>query len=208
MLLTLKLKMYDFKKNYAGLPFTCGSERNMQNTKTRKLIMAALMAALTCIATMVIKVPSPTGYIHLGDGLVLLSGIILGPLYGGAAAGIGSMFADLFLGYAGFAPATLVIKALAAITGSIIYHFLAGIIVQKKARIAVTICAGIGGGIVVTLGYFIFEGYIMGLGYAAAASSVPFNLVQNAFGIIVSSLLLPVLVKVPVVRELTAEYTI
>lgn len=50
---------------------------------TKKLVIGALMAALTCIATMIIKIPTPTlGYIHLGDGLVLLCGIVLGPLGG------------------------------------------------------------------------------------------------------------------------------
>lgn len=80
---------------------------------TKKLVIGALMAALTCIATMIIKIPTPTlGYIHLGDGLVLLCGIVLGPLGGALSAGIGSMFADIFSGYASWAPATLIIKAL------------------------------------------------------------------------------------------------
>ena len=66
---------------------------------TKKLVIGALMAALTCIATMIIKIPTPTlGYIHLGDGLVLLCGIVLGPLGGALSAGIGSMFADIFSG--------------------------------------------------------------------------------------------------------------
>ena len=59
--------------------------------------MAALMAAMACVATMVIKIPIPAtgGYINLGDCIVLLSGIILGPVYGGIAAGLGSALADL-----------------------------------------------------------------------------------------------------------------
>nr|WP_246240979.1 ECF transporter S component [Anaerocolumna sedimenticola] len=37
------------------------------NNKTFKIVVAALMAAMTCIATMIIKIPSPTsGYIHMG----------------------------------------------------------------------------------------------------------------------------------------------
>ena len=85
----------------------------MKNTK--KMVTAALLAAFTCIATMIIKIPTPTfGYIHLGDGLVLLCGIILGPGIGALAAGIGSMFADIFSGYMTWAPATLIIKALTA----------------------------------------------------------------------------------------------
>ena len=59
------------------------------NTKTKKLVMTALMAALTCIATMIIVIPSPLkGYINLGDCLVLTSGWILSPAYGFFAAGL------------------------------------------------------------------------------------------------------------------------
>ena len=61
----------------------------MKNASLRKIIFAALMAALTTVATMIIRIPTPTqGYIHLGDGMVLLSGWLLGPWWGGAAAGI------------------------------------------------------------------------------------------------------------------------
>ena len=90
---------------------------------TKKLVIGALMAALTCIATMIIKIPTPTlGYIHLGDGLVLLCGIVLGPLGGALSAGIGSMFADIFSGYASWAPATLIIKALTAFVAGFLFH--------------------------------------------------------------------------------------
>lgn len=56
--------------------------------KTLRLVMAALLAAITCVVTMVIKIPitATGGYINLGDCIVLLSGILLGPLYGGLAA--------------------------------------------------------------------------------------------------------------------------
>ena len=75
----------------------------MKDSKIRKLVMAALLAALTYVATTVIKIPTPTGgYVHPGDGMVLLSGWLLGPWWGGAAAGIGSMLVDLLGGYASF----------------------------------------------------------------------------------------------------------
>ena len=42
--------------------------------------------------TIVVQIPSPLGgYIHLGDMAVLLCGFLLGPIWGAAAAGIGSM---------------------------------------------------------------------------------------------------------------------
>lgn len=173
----------------------------MITNKTRKIVMTALLAAMTCIATMVIQVPSPTGgYIHLGDGLVLLSGIILGPIYGGAAAGIGSMFADLLSGYGHFAPATLIIKALAAIIGGFVYHRIAA--KTLSTSLISIVASGICGGIIVTTGYLIFESFLLGNGFAAAITGVPANIVQNIFGIAVSSFLMPFLIKTPLIKEL------
>lgn len=52
----------------------------MTNQNIKKLVTAALLAAMTCVATMIIKIPTPTfGYIHPGDGFVLLCGVVLGP---------------------------------------------------------------------------------------------------------------------------------
>ena len=92
----------------------------MQHLKT--LIYTALFTALCCIATMLIQIPlaATNGYIHLGDAFVILSGIILGRKYGGFAAGVGSAFADLFTGYAYFAPVTFVIKFLVAFASAVI----------------------------------------------------------------------------------------
>ena len=78
----------------------------MDNKKLRKQVLSALLAALCCVATMVVQIPSPMqGYVNLGDCFVLLSGWMLGPWYGFAAGGIGSMLADVLLGYAHYAPA-------------------------------------------------------------------------------------------------------
>lgn len=59
----------------------------MKQTKLRTLILAAMFAALTCVATMIIHIPSPIGgYFNLGDCMVLLSAFVLGPVWGTAAA--------------------------------------------------------------------------------------------------------------------------
>ena len=63
---------------------------------TQRLVIAALIASLTCVATMIIKIPSPLkGYMNLGDSVVLVAGWMLSPLYGFLAAGIGSALADI-----------------------------------------------------------------------------------------------------------------
>lgn len=168
----------------------------MKNTnKIIKLVTAALMAAMTCVVTMLLKIPIPNsggGYIHPGDAFVLLSGIILGPLYGGLAAGIGSMIADLFAGYAQYMLATFIIKLLAAMIGAYSY---------RHIRENSVILAGIFGGIIVTSGYFICDRILLG-SFAAAFAGVPFNLLQNVMGIVLASIILPLLKKVPQIKAM------
>ncbi|OUN85791.1 riboflavin transporter [Flavonifractor sp. An52] len=171
----------------------------MVNQKTRRMVMAALLAALTTAATMVIRIPTPTlGYIHLGDSMVLLCGILLGPGLGAAAAGIGSMLADLFGGFTAWAPGTFAIKALTALVGGSLYR-----LCLSREHIApplrVILC-GIPAEAVMVAGYFLYEVGMMALAgsnLTAAATAVlagvPFNVVQGLSGIVVGVVLLPVL---------------
>ena len=45
---------------------------------TKKLVLSALFAALACVATMSIRIPTPGtgGYIHPGDAIVILLSLI------------------------------------------------------------------------------------------------------------------------------------
>ena len=93
----------------------------MKDEKTRKLVYLALFTALTTAATMVVRVPSPTGgYVNAGDAVVLLCAFVLGPVPGAVAAGIGSALADIFGSYFLYAPATLVIKGLTALVAGLL----------------------------------------------------------------------------------------
>lgn len=73
----------------------------MNHTKltTKKIVLAALMAALTCVgSTARIVIPLDIGgttAFHLGNIFCALSGILLGPWLGGAAAGLGSLIYDV-----------------------------------------------------------------------------------------------------------------
>ena len=66
---------------------------------TRKIVFTALMAALTCLgSTARIVIPVDIGgttAFHLGNIFCALSGILLGPWLGGAAAGFGSLIYDI-----------------------------------------------------------------------------------------------------------------
>ena len=156
----------------------------MENNKTKKIVMASMFAALCCVATMIIKIPSPLkGYLNLGDCIVLLSGFMLSPLYGFLAAGIGSALADLFAGYIVYAPATFVIKgamALIAYFGFELLHKTAG---TTPSRIVSAIVAEI----VMVGGYFVFEGFMYG--FLPSAVNIPANAVQGVAGIILGVIL-------------------
>lgn len=175
----------------------------MNNRRTKKLVFSALMATLTTVATIVIHIPALNGYIHLGDGLVLLSGILLGPLAGAAAGGIGSMMADLLSGYAFYAPATLVIKALAAFFGGYLYLRFSRSHNKAQFRILPFLTAGLLCSSIVTGGYFIFE--LIVYGRSAAMINIPFNLVQNLFSLLVAGALLPFLLQSHEIRSLNLE---
>ena len=66
---------------------------------TKRIVFSALMAALVCVAS-AIRVVIPvaigdTSAFHLGNIFCALSGILLGPWLGGAAAGLGSLIYDV-----------------------------------------------------------------------------------------------------------------
>lgn len=165
----------------------------------RKLVMAALFAALACVATMSIRIPTPGtgGYIHPGDAVVILSGIILGPAYGLLAGGIGSAMADLLGGYFVYVPITFVIKGLVALVAGAIYQKLN---TTEKSRYIGVILGGIADIVLVAGGYFVCEYFIYGAG---AAASVPANCIQGLSGLIISLVLYPVLIRIPDVRKMT-----
>ncbi|MDH5482959.1 MAG: ECF transporter S component [Candidatus Bathyarchaeota archaeon] len=89
------------------------TQKTSTSTSTR-LALTAISISLVCVATMVfsIYVPQTRGFFNLGETMVYTVALLLGPLIGSVAGGVGSMFADVLLGYYHFAPATLVIKAL------------------------------------------------------------------------------------------------
>ena len=77
------------------------------------LALAAVFTALVCVVTIIfsIYVPNTQGFFNIGESMVFLSALLFGPFVGAFAGGIGSMLADLLLGYPHYAPATLIIKA-------------------------------------------------------------------------------------------------
>ena len=98
----------------------------LSKNPTVNLALTGLMAALVFIATyffnIKIYVAGDKTMIGFANVFCILSGLLLGPLYGGIAAGVGSGLFDVLGGWASSAPVTLINKfAMAFICGLIVW---------------------------------------------------------------------------------------
>lgn len=163
----------------------------MNSKQVTKIVLTALFAALTFVATYVIKVPTvgTNGYVNIGDTLVLLSAWLIGGVYGGLAAGIGSALSDLIAGYGTYVPGTLVIKFIMAVVAYLIFEAI------KKANINKVvgyITSGVVAELIMVFGYFAYESTLLGYGLAAAAS-IPSNFIQAGTCLVLGYILVGVL---------------
>lgn len=143
-----------------------------------------LLTALVAIATMVIKIPTPIGYVNIGDSMVFLSAILFGPVAGLLAGGLGSAIADILLGCAAWAPWTLAIKGLEG--------FLVGLLAHRSyhqastngwiVRLVLVCCLG---GAIMVAGYWLSYGIMTG-NLTAGTVEVPFNIVQAAVSVVLA----------------------
>lgn len=166
---------------------------------TTKLILTGLMMAMIVAATILIIIPVPfgNGYIHLGDTMIFLSVLILGWRYGAVAAGFGSALADILIGFAIWAPWTLIIKGLMAIIMGL--FVLRSIGKQGRSILGVPVRQLIGmliAGLVMVAGYYVAEGLIYG-NFIVAILGIPWNILQFTAGTALAVLLAAALYKTP-----------
>lgn len=119
---------------------------------TMQIANSAVLSALTAIFTGIAFIPSPTGgYTHLGDTIIFIAGLLFGSKVGTTTGVIGSVAADLWVGY----PRWFV---------SIPAHGLEGLIAGLGRRRSLTVqvisCAI--GGIVMASVYFYVNIFIKG----------------------------------------------
>lgn len=169
----------------------------MKLEKTLKLTYTAMLTAMVCVATMLIRIPTMVGYTNLGDGFILLSAFLFGPFYGAVAGGVGSMLADILSGYAFYAPATLIIKGLIAVIAALLWKAMSksgGDKVWKK------ILASLVAELWMAAGYWTFETLFLGEAKAALAS-IPNNIAQGLVGVVLGMVLYYALSKLPMWKK-------
>lgn len=164
---------------------------------TKKIVMVALMAALTVAGSSLrIKVPASvvgTSAFHLGNIMCALSGILLGPWLGGLAAGLGSALYDMFDPmYIAEAWLTFLMKGA--------YGLVAGLIANsgKKAwgygKSAVATTAGALLYAALYLGKTYLKGvYVKGLTSAASLLALTEKILPTSFNAVVAIVFAPIL---------------
>lgn len=164
------------------------------NKSVLKLVYSALFAALACVATMVIRIPSVggVGYVNVGDTIVLMCAWLLGGVYGGVAAGVGTALADLLGGYAYYVPGTFTIKFLMAFVAYLIYKNMTKKMSNKFLGL---LASGIVAEIIMIVGYFLYKAFILGKGYLAAVPSIFSNIAQGVTCLIIAIVLFYALEK-------------
>ena len=164
--------------------------------KTKRIVITALMAAMVCVATMIIKIPSPLkGYLNIGDCIVLLCGWLLTPGYGFVAAGLGSALADVLSGYITYAPATFLIKGSMALIAFACFKLMN----KRLGRLPSQIIGAVLAEIVMVFGYFVFEGFMYG--FVPSAVNIPANAVQGAAGLILGIILVKVFERLKITLD-------
>ena len=172
-----------------------------KNEKLQLIVLAGLFAAIITVSTMMIRIPTPTkGYINLGDCFVNIAGWLLGPLYGGAAAGIGSSLSDLFAGYTVYVIPTFIIKALMAATAFAVFKALS----KKLPTLVGRIISAIAAELVMVAGYAVYESFLYGSA-ATALTGVAGNIVQGIGGVLFGVLLYEgIIARIPAAKSLAS----
>jgi uncharacterized membrane protein len=158
-----------------------------------QLALAAVFAALVCVATLaiVISIPATSGYFNLGETVIYIAALLFGPLVG-AVAGGGAAIADMLVA-AQFAPGTLIIKGFEGVIVGFLNKKLQKITRSRSLSAAVSIIIG---GLEMIAGYFIYEQLVLGYPFAVALVEVPFNIVQMLVGLVVAIPVMHIILRV------------
>lgn len=138
-------------------------------SNVKKMAFTGVFAAMIFVLTYVVKVPVASGYVHFGDALIYICACFLGTPWALIAGAIGEGLADIIGGYAIYAPATIIVKALIAIPFVLASKNSEKIFNLKSALM--TIPAGI-----ITVGGYFVADLIIDKSYAII--DIPGNVIQ------------------------------
>jgi uncharacterized membrane protein len=154
----------------------------MHQSNLRKLTLTGILISLVFVVTSFTKIPLPVfvskeAYVHAGDSVIYISAMLLGPLGGALVSGIGSFFADLYLGSPVYMIPTLLIKGMMG--------FIAGLFLYKSASTLRTFVGLVLAGLWMSLGYYFFDVFFFHIDWRVYLYTIPINFAQAVLGMII-----------------------
>lgn len=141
----------------------------MKKKSIKQLCLSATFAAIVFVLTAYIQIPSHAGYVHVGDSFIYLAACLLPAPYAMSVGVTGALLADCLTGYAIWAPASVVIKAVTAL----FFSYKTEKIINLRNLLALlpsaAVCIG---------GYYLYEAFISGNFIAPLAGMIG-SLVQS-----------------------------
>ena len=151
-----------------------------QTNSTRKIVLAALMAALCYIGFAFFRIDIPVGSektaFHLGNVFCVLAALLLGGFWGGMSGAVGMTIADLTTGYVTSAPKTFLLKLCIGLITGLVAHKIFHISKEAERKVPLPVAtvlsslAGMAFNVVAdpVVGYF-YKTYVLGVPQDAAA---------------------------------------
>lgn len=172
----------------------------MDDKRIKSMVYTSLLAALVCVATFTIKVPSfvTNGYTHLGDGFIFIAVILLGGKNGAWAGAIGAALADILGGYTHYALPTFVIKGIMAL--------IMGYVINKMAednKLSWVIGAVLGS-IWQIAAYYVVGSLMVG-SFVSTIMDIPANITQSIIGITVSFIFVVAFKNTPIGKKILMD---
>jgi len=136
----------------------------------------AIFTSFVCIATIIfsIYVPSTEGFFNIGESMVFLSALLFGPYVGAFSGGVGSMLADIILGYPHYAPATLLIKACEGFAVGLLSRHNPKLSSRIQWKVFTLLLGIVAGGLLAAIGSVYYSGEIeLTLGFATYTFLLP-----------------------------------
>ncbi|MEF8832421.1 MAG: ECF transporter S component [Candidatus Thermoplasmatota archaeon] len=137
----------------------------------KTVALSSVFAAGVAVATILIVIPFGLGYLNFGEIVIFTAAFLFGGLVGGLAGGIGAAAADVYLGFAFYAPITLIVKGLEG--------FVVGEISGESVKSKIL---GVGTGApIMIIGYTLARAYFEGVP-AALFIELPIDIIQASIG--------------------------
>ena len=132
------------------------------------MCLSGVLSALVFAITAYLHIPTYNGYVHCGDGLIVLAACVLPMPYSIIVGALGAMLADLLTGFAIWAPGSMIIKGLLAL----LFTCKSNKILTKRNLVMLLPAA-----LISAAGYYLYEALITG-SFIASLLGIPGSIIQ------------------------------